>query len=131
MANRVVFGARGGSQYGVYISKPGFNVLTAGINNLLFHPDQDSLQFVVTGSVNITNGNPVTISIPNLGYRPMIFLAPNTTYGNFPGGNATDWSPKITYNSNTSVTIDVNNPSTFDDPSAEVVYVVVRKRADG
>lgn len=124
MANRVIFGRRG-TDFGLYISKPGFDVLSAGINDMLFHPAQDSLQFVQTGAISVSNGNPVNIAIPDLGYWPMIFLAPNDTYGNFPDGTSTDWDPQITYNSNTSVTINVGGSS-----SAIVVYVVMRLRAD-
>lgn len=125
MTNRVVLGKRDTNDIGLYISKPGFNVLTASINNMLFHSQQQSLQVVQTGRVSVSNGNPVTITIPNLGYWPMIFLAPDDSYGDFPDGNSEDWNPQVTFVSNTSVTINTGGPH-----SGAVVYIALRLRAD-
>lgn len=93
MTNRISFGARGDGKVGLYISKPGFNVLTAETNNLLFSSDHKAWQFIQSGVVTLPSwannvDNYTTISHPNLGYHPTIIVSPNV---NFPEGepNAT------------------------------------------
>jgi len=54
MANRILLGERSG-QYGLWVSKPGFNVLTAGQDGLLLSMGEDSLQAVYSASVGIAN----------------------------------------------------------------------------
>jgi hypothetical protein len=70
MANRVLLGLRG-SQYGLWVSKPGQNVLTAVDPNLLFSIDDKAFQVVQSGAVVFNSAAYIDITIPNLGYYPL------------------------------------------------------------
>lgn len=75
MANRIIMGERSG-QYGLWVSKPGFNVLTTGQENMLLSIGEDSLQAVHTATISIpTNVPEVATSIPiSIPYTPLILM---------------------------------------------------------
>lgn len=67
------------SDYGIKISKPGKNVINAGLKDLLFHSKYPLLKLVKSGSGSITftdggAGFDGLIYTHNLGYAPMFFL---------------------------------------------------------
>lgn len=94
MANRVLFGQRGGSP-GFFVSKPGVDVVTAADDDLLLSTLQTNLQIVQSGVIPSavwgSAGN--TITIPDQGFHPIIFYSCMWGIGT------------ITYISNTSVKI--------------------------
>lgn len=73
MTNRVLFGQRNGV-FGLWVSKPGYDVLTADWNDMMFSTDQRSGQIVQTGAIPVPSigSLPVAVTIPNLGYYPMV-----------------------------------------------------------
>jgi len=72
VTNRIIFGNRNG-QPGIWVSKPGVNVLTATDDGLLFSSDRQAVQIVasgvITGAGNNTNHD---IAIPNLGFKSLV-----------------------------------------------------------
>lgn len=76
---RVILGKRG-DDYGLFVSKAGFDAFTAGDDDLVFNSNQNVFKIVSEGNVNITADNgggtgvigQVTIT-HNLGYIPAIF----------------------------------------------------------
>ena len=103
MANRVLLGPKGGAQ-GLYISKPGHDVVTTGESNLLFSSDWSSIQVVKTGTLNVSNGGSAPFSIPvDLGFKPAIMLVPEFELFLGPGLNIiSEMDAHVTYHSNTS-----------------------------
>lgn len=71
MTDRIVLGQLPGGRYGLRVSKPGFNVLSTGDNNILFDSDEEYLQVVESGS----RSSPGTINIPNLGFNPFVLAS--------------------------------------------------------
>jgi len=72
MTNRVLFGLRNGS-YGLWVSKPGFDVLTAPDNQMTILPTRANLQVVSFGFIDTTAGAfPYYVNFPNLGYLPLV-----------------------------------------------------------
>ncbi len=110
MVDRVILGKRGG-KHGLWISKPGFDVNTASLDQLLFTTESgfDSLQFVQVGDVVSTVGNPGRVSIPDLGYKPFVWIVPEVTYSM--GMSETKLITWATYVSNTEIDVhvDINN----------------------
>lgn len=126
MANRVCLGARSGAQ-GLWISKPGFNVLTAGVDDLLFSTDNPQLQVVQTGSLACANGSTASLGIPNLGYLPVIMIYPGL-------GSGSQGSPWIwAHNSRlvNSTTVEILVDYSGYDYTGTVYYAVLRVPADG
>lgn len=74
MANRVIFGNRSG-EYGLFVSRPGFDVTTANIDQLLMSTAAKNLQVIQRGEFTGTNGGTTTISWSALGFRPVIILS--------------------------------------------------------
>lgn len=70
MANRVLLGQRD-SDYGLWVSRPGQNVVTANADQLLFDMNTPLFQAVVSGVFTGSSGT-VDITIANLGYSPMV-----------------------------------------------------------
>lgn len=72
------FGQRGAGEYGLFISKPGHDVMTASDANLLFSSlaNWEMVQVVQTGYVSMAGTPPVTkqISWTPLGFRPIVLL---------------------------------------------------------
>lgn len=67
MSNRVLL-----NENGLRISKPGFNVLTTGSDNLLFDSTSKMIQVVQSGI--LTNvSSPVTVNLPSLGFYPFVW----------------------------------------------------------
>jgi hypothetical protein len=60
MANRVLLGKRG-SDYGLWVSKPGVNVLTCDPEDMIFDTDLDYGQVVAKGSVSSATNVSVTV----------------------------------------------------------------------
>lgn len=84
MANRVCLGKRSVGQIGLFISKPGVDVLTAADADLLFSSSINAMQMIVTGTIAVPNysqgGNPyATIGYPDLGYIPTVLILPHIT----------------------------------------------------
>ena len=93
MANRVLIGKKGTSDYGLYVSNPGVNVLTASADNLMFNSDaKESFNVLQTGTVSVaapgtTQGYVETVSAwvsyTSLGltYAPLIEIAGSFSAG--------------------------------------------------
>ena len=79
MARRVVFGLRGG-EYGIWVSRPNVDVLSAGDDQLLLSSSRRSAQVIASGVLNVSAGQTYGISWPvNLGFSPVI-LAGSARY---------------------------------------------------
>lgn len=74
MANRVAFGNRAGV-HGIYVSKPGVNVLTASAENLMMSTSAKNLQIVQRGSFSASGNEFTNISWSPLGFRPIVLWA--------------------------------------------------------
>lgn len=80
MANRVLFGQRS-SDYGFWVSKPGFNVLSTGVGNLLYNFEDEIASVVISGMATVpaapdypTDLGIVNITVPNQGFYPRVFM---------------------------------------------------------
>ncbi|QIG69091.1 hypothetical protein EVB78_058 [Rhizobium phage RHph_N1_15] len=77
MTNRVLLGQRG-SAFGMWVSKPGFDVLTAADDKMNIITNRVNLQLVQSGFIDTTgNAFPYSFSIPDLGYLPFIRWMPS------------------------------------------------------
>lgn len=56
MANRICLGQRDVGEFGLWVSKPGVNVLTATDAQLLMGTDLDAVQIVARGAVSMAAG---------------------------------------------------------------------------
>jgi hypothetical protein len=65
MANRVLAGKRG-SDYGLWVSKPGYDVLTANFDQLIFNPYFAAMRAVVRGTATIPSNQPYYSSDGNI-----------------------------------------------------------------
>lgn len=72
MTNRVVMGNKGGT-YGLWVSKPGVNVLTASETDMLLSTSGTFGQIVRSGSFAAGTGT-YSISWSALGFRPRLFF---------------------------------------------------------
>lgn len=119
MTTRLCLGNRG-SDVGLFISKPGIDVMTATAENLLFSTASRAFQFVQSGMLAVPSSKEVTITTPDLGYKPMIMLFPKVT-GFSANYFQISW---VRYDSNTSITLhcETNGIST----DGTVTYVVLR-----
>lgn len=79
MANRVCMGQKAAGDFGLWVSKPGVNVLTATDAQMLFSSDWKTLQIAQTLRVAIpstpANPFPIDFTISNLGFRPHVEYA--------------------------------------------------------
>lgn len=77
MVNRIVLGDRNGTM-GLWISRPGFDVMTASEDNMLLSTSRVPFQVIQSGVASFTPSNPrqVVINFPNRGYFP--FIVTNT-----------------------------------------------------
>lgn len=100
MANRVIFGING-AFLGLKVSKPGFNVLTATADQLLFNSDVKNFQVYAQGVAVLTGnvGTFVNVTVPASSY-PLLVGNP----GWFPGGGA-GYGAEAIYTSTTNVRI--------------------------
>lgn len=128
MTNRVVLGHRGSGVYGLFISKPGFNVLTATDNNLLFNSNYGTLQIVQAGQVTIgSNSGTSDVGTSNLGFSPVCLTALKST--GRPGDSAYV-ELKVSYPSATIVRI--HRVRTNDVPTNGVInYAIVSVPVNG
>lgn len=71
MVGRVLTGLRSGS-YGIWVSKPGVDVLTAIDQNLMLSSDRKSAQVVASGVLAASTNGVYPISWPNTGFVPIV-----------------------------------------------------------
>ncbi|TDW20394.1 hypothetical protein EV128_12524 [Rhizobium azibense] len=126
MTNRVVFGAKG-SLFGMWVSKPGFDVLTTANSNMLFGTDiPSSMQVVQAGRIAMGSGTgPWNVAIPNLGYYPLVRFYSN------------GYQVYLTYPSLTQIRFNKaqglagNSPGESDPTKREIIYMVMALDRDG
>ena len=75
MTNRVLMGQRAPGEYGLWVSKPGVDVMSATVDQCLLSTNRRAFQIIQHGTV----GNPgvngsVDVAIPSLGYTPLVLL---------------------------------------------------------
>lgn len=73
MTDRVLIGRRSG-QNGIYVSRPGVNVLTADLGGLLMSTDELHLQIIQRGYFSSGGGN-TSISWSPVGFRPRLIVS--------------------------------------------------------
>jgi hypothetical protein len=74
MTNRVLLGDRSGGA-GLFVSKPGVDVVTAVADDLLLSTSIQAFQIVQTGSHSDPGASSsFTASIPNLGFTPLVLV---------------------------------------------------------
>ncbi|MBO9589057.1 hypothetical protein [Devosia sp.] len=71
MVGRVATGFRLGA-YGIWVSKPGIEVLTAGDADLLLSSDRKSAQVVASGIIAAATNGTYVISWPSTGFTPVV-----------------------------------------------------------
>lgn len=81
MANRVFLGDRGDG-LGIWVSRPGVNVLTAGMYDLLLDSSRQMITFVQSGVVTVYKDTTIQVSVSDLGYRPYLIGFVETYYQN-------------------------------------------------
>lgn len=92
MTRRVILGKRGVA-YGLWVSRPGIDVLTASEDDLLLSMDTENLQIVASGiAADPGNTGSRTITIPALGFKPYVIYGCNR------------YLIELRHNSNTSIT---------------------------
>ena len=75
MSRRIVLGQRG-SEGGIWVSKPGYDAMTATEDQCLLSTTTQSLQIVASGVIyGPGNQTDYDFTIPNLGYTPLVLLA--------------------------------------------------------
>lgn len=103
MANRVCLGLRS-SDYGLFVSQSGVNVLTATEAQLMFSSNIPSFQLVQSGTVT-ASGSGTNVTIPDQGFYPLVLFFPRIT-DTTPNDSALTWaSIGMVYNSHTSITL--------------------------
>lgn len=116
MARRVLMGQKSGAQ-GLWVSKPGVDVVTAGDDAMLLAINSTTLQVIASGEGGDPGaGNSFTITCPDVGVQPFIQLS-SEYYNDF----------RITYLSNTQISVAVfMNNSRYGDfaRSRTIQYVV-------
>lgn len=77
MTNRAVLGAGPGGALGLFVSKPGVDVLSPGSDdNLLFSMATQNLQVVQSGVLGDPGaGAATTVTVPNLGFNPFVVFS--------------------------------------------------------
>lgn len=76
MTNRVLLGKRG-TKYGLWVSKPGVNVLTGTEDQMLLSTERQSFQIVKSGLIAFPGAgdDAPAIAIPNMGFSPLVLLS--------------------------------------------------------
>lgn len=111
MANRVCLGQKSAGQFGLWISKPGVDVLSASLDQMLLATDLNSFQIITSGNVLLAaSASSVTIDIPNFGFRPLLMWTGEWVTGGLSAGNVN----RVTYNSNTNITFTAVMATPFD-----------------
>jgi hypothetical protein len=76
MANRVLLGQRGGA-FGLWVSRPGVDVVTAGEDDMLFSSgDTENFMIIDSGVIGDPGaGATSTVSIPSMGFSPFVIFS--------------------------------------------------------
>jgi hypothetical protein len=76
MTNRVLLG-KFGTKYGLWVSKPGVNLLKASEDEMLLSTERQSFQIVKSGVISFPGAgdDAPAITIPNLGFNPLVLLS--------------------------------------------------------
>lgn len=77
MTNRAVLGVGPGGAPGLFVSKPGVNVLSpSSDDDLLFSMATNNLQIVQSGVLSDPGASAtITITVPNLGFNPFVIFS--------------------------------------------------------
>mgnify|MGYP001404426683 CR=1 FL=1 len=98
MTNRLLIGQRSTNEFGMWVSKPGYDVLTADNTQLLFGTNLAAIQILAKGTFTMLNGNTQTdVTIANYGFYPV----PMVVYATL----GTSYIPTFEYQSYTTVRI--------------------------
>lgn len=74
MSRRIVFGRRSNGDFGLFISKPGYDAYSASDANLLFSPSLRRYMRIQSGSVTIPNSSSyVQVNFPAQATAPLVF----------------------------------------------------------
>lgn len=125
MANRVCLGQRATNEWGLWVSKPGINVLTGTDDQMLFASDLSAFQIMASGAlVAPTSGSSVGLTIANFGFRPVVLWAclPDTVIYTAAQSTIGQLVASVTYNSNTSITFNLGGSSR---PAGQTIYYAV------
>lgn len=122
MANRVVFGKRPDNSIGLWISKPGFNVLDTPTQNMLFSMEDDAFQVVQSGLVWSVDDGVYDVFMPDQGFFPLILLS-------YPAFNSQAMWMGLSYHkiSNTQFRITRNDGSFSWTDDFHIRYYVTKK----
>jgi hypothetical protein len=74
MANRVILGQRG-SEFGLWVSQPGINVLVATEAQLLLSMGTANVQVIQSGAIADPGPVPSTVAIPDMGFFPFVIFS--------------------------------------------------------
>lgn len=82
MVDRILLGKRG-TEYGLWISKPGYDVKSAtAVSTLMVSPGMRVIQWIARGQVNVPAKGSVTVNVGNtIGFKTLVSLH-STQYGN-------------------------------------------------
>ena len=131
MVDRVCLGKRNPGEFGLFISKPGVNVMTAPDHNLIFSSSIRAFQIIQSGYVSIPAYGSGTLTYPNSGFRPLIIAFPTLYDGNFISTIASSeyhvWFTAITHSSCT-VNMNITDPGKY---TGQTAYFVFARPMDG
>ncbi|MGV1754821.1 hypothetical protein [Agrobacterium sp. CG674] len=110
MVNRILLGNRNGSM-GIWVSKPGVDVLTGDFNGMLIMFGSKSLQIIQSGVVVWGTASFIDIPVPSTGEYPRIVLDyswlsptpgavvsyPNLTTIRITRGNTSNYTTPVNY----------------------------------
>lgn len=126
MSRRIVVGKRGNGDYGIFVSKAGFDALVALDNELIMNISDKVSSLIMLGNV------PETVTIP-LGFsQPPVVLA-TAQYSlawleNFVGtGGPARPSPFLDFGGSVTATINDNGASVTITSNGKAVYAVYSK----
>lgn len=98
MTNRLLIGKRNTDEYGMWVAKPGYNVLTADNTQLLFGTSLAAIQILAKGTFTMVSGTTQTdVTIADYGFYPV----PLVVYATL----GTSYIPTFEYQSYTTVRI--------------------------
>lgn len=80
MTSRVLLGVRG-AEAGLWVSRPGFDVVTTARNRMMLATDSQSFQVLQSGTVGFPgSGGDASITIPDQGFTPLVLLSCPSNY---------------------------------------------------
>lgn len=91
MARRVLLGQRSGN-IGIWVSKPGIDVVSASADNLLLSSDIGNVQAIASGILS-SPATSTTVNFADLGFQPWVLLSSQR------------WQCTFSYLSNSSISI--------------------------